>query len=115
MLLLFDIDGTLLIRGAREHAMALHDAIEEVWSVDLRDVRVETGGRTDPEIARDILVRGGVERARDRGAARAVPRVARRAATPSSCPDDLSERVAPGRARRARRRSARTRRCGSRS
>ena len=39
MLLLFDIDGTLLIRGAREHAMALHDAIEEVWSVDLREVR----------------------------------------------------------------------------
>ena len=61
VLLLFDIDGTLLIRGAYEHALALHDAIEHTWGVDLREVRVETGGRTDPDIAREILGLGGVE------------------------------------------------------
>ena len=106
VLLLFDIDGTLLIRGAREHAMALHDAIEEVWSVDLREVRVETGGRTDPEIARDIL------RARRRrrcsaidDAARAVPARRSSARYAELVPDDLSD--APG----ARARSTRSRRC----
>ncbi len=95
MLLLFDIDGTLLIRGAREHAMALHDAIEEVWSVDLRDVRVETGGRTDPDIARDILLRGGVNaRAIDDGLEPFHDALIARYAT--LVPDDLSERLAPG-------------------
>jgi phosphoglycolate phosphatase-like HAD superfamily hydrolase len=95
VLLLFDIDGTLLIRGAREHALALHDAIEQTWGVDLRGVRVETGGRTDPEIARDILVRGGVAAAlvdeRIDGFRQAL--VARYA---QLVPDDLSQRLAPG-------------------
>lgn len=95
MLLLFDIDGTLLIRGAHEHALALHDAIEQTWGVDLRGVRVETGGRTDPDIARDILMRGGVGSAhideRIDGFREAL--VARYA---QLVPDDLSEKVAPG-------------------
>jgi len=95
VLLLFDIDGTLLIRGAREHAMALHDAIEEVWRVDLREVRVETGGRTDPDIAREILTAGGVDA---RAIDDALPAfqealVARYA---QLVPDDLSQRLAPG-------------------
>lgn len=95
MLLLFDIDGTLLIQGAREHALAVHDAIEQTWGVDLRRVRVETGGRTDPEIARDILVRGGVETALvdDRMGGFRDALVARYA---QLVPDDLSGRLAPG-------------------
>ena len=95
VLLLFDIDGTLLIRGAWEHALALHDAIEEVWGVDLREVRVETGGRTDPDIAREILTQGGVEATVVE--ARLAPfqetLVARYA---ELVPDDLSDRLAPG-------------------
>ncbi len=95
MLLLFDIDGTLLIRAAREHAMALHDAIEEVWSVDLRDVRVETGGRTDPEIASDILVRGGFELSAIEERLEPFAEVlVRRYA--ELVPADLSEHLAPG-------------------
>ena len=95
MLLLFDIDGTLLIRGAREHAMALHDAIEEVWSVDLREVRVETGGRTDPDIAREILTAGGID-ARDIDDALATFQETLVARYAQLVPDDLSGRLAPG-------------------
>jgi len=95
VLLLFDIDGTLLIRGAGEHAMALHDAIEEVWSVDLREVRVETGGRTDPDIAREILSAGGVDaRAIDEALAPFQEVLVARYA--QLVPDDLSPRLAPG-------------------
>ena len=95
MLLLFDIDGTLLIRGAREHAMALHDAIEEIWRVDLREVRVETGGRTDPDIAREILTAGGVDaRAIDDALTPFQEALVARYA--QLVPDDLSERLAPG-------------------
>lgn len=95
MLLLFDIDGTLLIRGAREHAQALHDAIEEVWRVDLRELRVETGGRTDPDIAREILARGGVDAhaIEDRIEPFRETLVARYA---ELVPENLSDRVAPG-------------------
>ena len=101
MLLLFDIDGTLLIRGAREHALALHDAIEEIWDVDLREVRVETGGRTDPEIAREILVAAGRRRRRDRGAAGPVPGDARRPLRRAR-PGRPLRPARPGRGRRAR-------------
>ncbi len=95
MLVLFDIDGTLLIRGAGEHAVALHDAIEATWRVDLRGVRVETGGRTDLEIAREILLRGDVDaRAIDDGLAAFVEALVARYA--ALVPDDLSERLAPG-------------------
>ena len=95
MLLLFDIDGTLLIRGAFEHAIALHDAIEEVWSVDLREVHVETGGRTDPDIAREILTAGGVERQAIDDAIQPFQQVlVERYA--QIVPDDLSPRLAPG-------------------
>lgn len=95
MLLLFDIDGTLLIRGAWEHALALHDAIEELWGVDLREVRVQTGGRTDPDIAREILVLGGVDAAHIDARMDAFQEalVARYA---ELVPDDLSDRLAPG-------------------
>ena len=114
MLLLFDIDGTLLIRGAREHAMALHDAIEEVWSVDLREVRVETGGRTDPDIAREILVARRRRRARDRRALEPFQEVLvapLRAARPGR---PLARGSPRARATRSPR-CAPTPRCGSRS
>ncbi len=58
-------------------------------------MRVETGGRTDPDIARDILARGGVDRRSiedgfEAFRAAAVRQYARRV------PDDLSAHVAPG-------------------
>ena len=61
MLLLFDIDGTLLIRAIEEHRAAIHAAIRRVWQVpDPGAARVEAAGRTDPEIARAILLQSGV-------------------------------------------------------
>jgi phosphoglycolate phosphatase len=97
LLLLWDIDGTLLQRASEEHAHALLRALREVHGEDLRldHAGVEKAGRTDGAIARDILAASGV-------AAQAIDReveeVARRcaAAYEQLCPADLSGFVAPG-------------------
>ena len=94
MLLLFDIDGTLLLKGAAAHGEALREALREVHGVgDVPDV--ETAGRTDPEIARAILLRAGVT-AEHIDAAMGELRAAVAAAYARLCPPDLSDRVAPG-------------------
>jgi len=95
LLLLFDIDGTLLLRAASEHAAAIRHALHAVHGVDTSGVRVETAGRTDPEICRALLLGAGVSAERiaeraDRVRAEAVAAYARLA------PDDLSGAVAPG-------------------
>ena len=94
MLFLFDIDGTLLLKAHAEHRDALHEAITEVWGVpDPAAVHVEAAGRTDQDIAREILLLSGVNRhIEDRFDAfreAAVGAYARR------CPRDLSAHVAP--------------------
>ena len=61
MLLLFDIDGTLLLKASAEHAAALHEAIATVHGVEVPTARVETAGRTDPAIARSLLTLAGVD------------------------------------------------------
>ena len=95
LLLLWDIDGTLLQRASLEHALALHRALEEVHGAEaLHEHRVEAAGRTDGAIARDLLVASGLapeaidERADDVLAACC-------AAYDELCPADLSARVAP--------------------
>lgn len=95
-LLLFDIDGTLLLRAAEAHKHALHDALAKVHHVDpARIGQVPTAGRTDLEIARHLLLDAGVppdqidehlDDVRD-AACEAYARL---------CPDDLSATVAPG-------------------
>ena len=95
LLLLFDIDGTLLLRAFPAHRDALHAAIRRVHGVDVPDGHVEAAGRTDGAIARTILTLAGVpaeridERADDLRAA-CCDEYAQR------CPPDLSDRVAPG-------------------
>jgi phosphoglycolate phosphatase len=95
-LVLFDIDGTLLLRASTEHRAALHDAIREVWGVEDPDaVPVQAAGRTDVDIAREICLLSGVPAQQfDEGLedfrAAAVAAYARR------CPDDLSATVSPG-------------------
>ena len=96
LLVLFDIDGTLLQGAAAEHARAVIEAIDEVWGVAPGErLPVEAAGRTDTEIARDILLLCGID-------ARAVDDMLddfRDAATRryvELVPDDLSERLAPG-------------------
>jgi phosphoglycolate phosphatase len=65
LLLLWDIDGTLLqYGGAREHAAALIQALREVYRIELPDdavQRVRPMGKTDRRIAREVLAEAGLE------------------------------------------------------
>jgi len=99
VLILFDIDGTLLLRAHVEHRHALADAVLEVWGVrDPGPEAVRAAGRTDGEIAREICVLGGVAAERI-DAGRAAFRAACTAAYARRCPDDLRDRLAPHAAR----------------
>jgi phosphoglycolate phosphatase len=96
LLLLWDIDGTLLQRASREHADALRAALVRVHGELSFDGRtIEAAGRTDGAIARDLLVAAGL----------APPAIDARAddviATccelyDELCPVDLRPRLAPG-------------------
>ncbi len=63
MLLLFDIDGTLLRGATQAHRDALHAALQAVHGIDAATVRstLAPAGRTDGEIARAILLTAGVD------------------------------------------------------
>jgi phosphoglycolate phosphatase len=65
LLLLWDIDGTLLqYGGAREHAAALIQALNEIHGLDLpADAvqKVRPMGKTDRRIARELLAAAGLE------------------------------------------------------
>jgi phosphoglycolate phosphatase-like HAD superfamily hydrolase len=96
VLLLFDIDGTLMIKASREHAESLCFALQRIHGLsELPSERVEAAGRTDSAIARSILMLAGVSAEQIDARARDVQvltceEYARR------CPKDLSDRVAPG-------------------
>src|SRR3954462_6302192 len=92
MLVLFDIDGTLLLKAHVEHRHAPADAVQEVWGVeDPGPAAVPAAGRTDGEIAREICLLGGVGAERIDDATGAF-----RAAGPAA----YAPRCAPGRLRR---------------
>jgi phosphoglycolate phosphatase len=62
VLLLLDIDGTLLIGASSEHRQALHDGLEEAMGVEIDERvldQVEYSGRTDIAIGRSMLVAAG--------------------------------------------------------
>ena len=95
MLLLFDIDGTLLLKASAEHKAALEEAICSVHRIALPEGRVETAGRTDPAIARSLLTLAGVDARRvdDR---REELRAATCEAYAKRCPEDLTHTVSRG-------------------
>ena len=95
MLVLFDIDGTLLLRAAQAHARAIHEALREVYGVAASPGRVEAAGRTDLDIARALALLAGVDAERFDAGARDL-RVAATAAYARLVPRDLSAHVAPG-------------------
>jgi phosphoglycolate phosphatase len=96
VLLLFDVDGTLLLKATAAHAAAVHEALREVYGIaDPRAAKVEAAGRTDYEIARNICLLNDVTAARF-DAGREEFRIACVAVYARLCPDDLSEFVAPG-------------------
>jgi phosphoglycolate phosphatase-like HAD superfamily hydrolase len=97
VLVLFDIDGTLLQGTTQPVGQAMGAALEEVHGIDMGVIRahIATAGRTDGEIAREILLDAGVSTERIDALADCVR---------GSCcrwsarllPDDLSHAVAPG-------------------
>ena len=97
MLLLFDIDGTLLSGATKAHSQALDRAIREVHHVDPRDLRRQIGpaGRTDGEIARLILLDLGVSAWRIDELADSVRETCWQIYA-EICPPDLSGHVVPG-------------------
>ncbi len=96
LLLLFDIDGTMLLKASAEHAASVHAALREVHGIaDPAAARVAPAGRTDGEIARQILMHNGVGAERIDARAADVREVTCREFG-HRCPPDLRDRVAPG-------------------
>ncbi len=96
LLLLWDIDGTLLQRASTEHADAMRQALVRVHgSLSFDGRRVEAAGRTDSAIARDLLAAAGLESgAIDERADDVI--TAACALYDELAPADLSPHVAPG-------------------
>jgi phosphoglycolate phosphatase len=97
VLLLFDIDGTLLSGATEAHSRALDAAIREVHGRDPDDLRAKIGpaGRTDGEIARLILLDLGVSARRIDERAADVREACCRVYA-EICPPDLRDHVVPG-------------------
>jgi phosphoglycolate phosphatase len=97
VLLLFDIDGTLLSGATEAHREAMHAALREIHGIDPSAQRavVEPAGRTDTEIARAILLGAGVGADRIDELASAV-REACCSTYAKLSTDDLSHTVLPG-------------------
>ncbi len=97
MLLLFDIDGTLMKGASGAHAAALRQALQNVHGVGVEDMRLagSAAGRTDGEIARMYLLEAGVSAERiDERASDVQEECCRLYA--GLCPADLSSMVVPG-------------------
>ncbi|HEX2703703.1 MAG TPA: haloacid dehalogenase-like hydrolase [Solirubrobacteraceae bacterium] len=61
MLLLFDIDGTLLLGASEPHRAALLAALSAVYGIaDPERQRVNAAGKTDSQIAREIALSCGI-------------------------------------------------------
>ena len=97
ILLLFDIDGTLLAGAAAAHRDALYAALTEVHRVDLEKARslISPAGRTDGEIARGLLLEAGISAWRIDERADDVREATCRYYA-QLCPPDLSDKLVPG-------------------
>jgi len=96
VLLLFDIDGTLLLKAADAHRDAILEALRVVHGVNepVRDP-LTVAGKTDLEIAREILLLSDVSAERIDARADDV-RIAASQAYARLVPDDLSHKIPPG-------------------
>ena len=96
MLLLFDVDGTLLVGASTEHRESIHAALRDVHGLaDPGAADVPAPGRTDGDISRQILLRSGVDAERIDERADAVREATCRQFA-RRCPGDLRHAVAPG-------------------
>lgn len=61
MLLLFDIDGTLLLRASEPHRLALLGALRAVYGIaDPESQGISAAGKTDSQIAREVALSCGI-------------------------------------------------------
>ena len=97
LLLLFDVDGTLLRGATGAHRDALDAALHEVHGIDAAGARptLAPAGRTDGEIARAILLDAGISAQRIDDRYDDVREACCRHYA-ELCPADLSEFVLPG-------------------
>jgi phosphoglycolate phosphatase-like HAD superfamily hydrolase len=95
VLLLFDIDGTLLLKASEAHAQSLHAALRRVHHIEIPAERVDAAGRTDAAIARAILTLAGVSAERIDARAGDVRAVACEEYA-HRCPPDLTGHLSPG-------------------
>ncbi|WCB91910.1 Phosphoglycolate phosphatase [Baekduia alba] len=96
MLLLFDIDGTLLLKASRDHVLAIHAALRRVHRLqEIPAGKLDAAGRTDPAIARTLLTLVDVSAEEIDARAHDVM-LAACAEYQQRCPADLREHVAPG-------------------
>jgi phosphoglycolate phosphatase-like HAD superfamily hydrolase len=97
VLLLFDIDGTLLEGTRQAVGAAMLAALRDVHGIDVGTIRtrIDTEGRTDGEIARAILLGAGVASDRIDALADRVRDSCYQTAA-RLLPDDLSAAVLPG-------------------
>jgi phosphoglycolate phosphatase len=96
MLLLFDIDGTLVQKASAEHAAAVLAALHDIYGVaEPPAAHVDAAGRTDIDIARRLLLLSDVD-ARTIDARLGDFRAAAVAHYARMVPDDLTRLVAPG-------------------
>ena len=97
MLLLFDVDGTLVGHAAGEHSQALRAALREIHGVDADrlGLRTNPAGRTDNEIARLLLLEAGIPAAQI-DARRHDVRTACCRSYAELCPPSLADKVLPG-------------------
>jgi phosphoglycolate phosphatase-like HAD superfamily hydrolase len=96
-LLLFDIDGTLLLRASDAHRDAIHEGLRQVYGMrEPASIEVPSpAGRTDSEIARELLVRAGGD-PEDFDRHLDAFRLVCAAAFARACPPSLAAHVAPG-------------------
>ena len=59
-LILFDIDGTLLLSGGAG-TRALNRSFQTLYGLDDSMEQIQVGGRTDPDIVREVLDRKGLQ------------------------------------------------------
>jgi phosphoglycolate phosphatase len=97
LLLLFDVDGTLVGHAAGEHSQALRAALHEIHGVkaDRLSLRIDPAGRTDNEIARVLLLEAGIPAAQI-DARRHDVRTACCRIYAELCPPSLADKVLPG-------------------
>jgi phosphoglycolate phosphatase-like HAD superfamily hydrolase len=96
VLLLFDIDGTLLLRASDPHRHALLDALTRVYGLDDPGSQaVAAAGRTDTQIARDIAIACGLPEGRFDAKLDEFQAACTRSFL-RCCPGSLAGHVAPG-------------------